>query len=48
MVFLHGPTLMVQLPWANILKNQFEKPFGPSLGLNQKMNVCVHGFFLIF
>jgi hypothetical protein len=26
---------IVQLPWSNFLKNQFTKPLGPSLGVNQ-------------
>ena len=27
--------LMVQLPWSDLLENQFIKPLGPSLGVNQ-------------
>ena len=27
--------LMVQLPWSDFLKNQFTKPLGSSLGVNQ-------------
>jgi hypothetical protein len=31
----HGSEFMVQLPCSNLLKNQFKKPLGPSLGVNR-------------
>ena len=35
MAFFQWSDLMVQHPWSNFLRNQFTKPLGSSLGVNQ-------------